>query len=95
MFLLHPFHHSESIAEQQRYVNAIHDLVGTVSAAWRPFAERFVSYAVHHRDVVARFGRFPHRNEALGRVNTATEQDYLERTGGALVWRPADPEVDP
>lgn len=39
-------------------------------------------YAVHHRDVIARFGRFPHRNAALGRANTTAEDEYLARTGG-------------
>ncbi len=86
IFLLHPFHHSESLVEQERYVDAVNTLVRTVPPAWRAFAESFVRYAVHHRDVIARFGRFPHRNEALGRTDTAAERDYLAATGGK--WSP-------
>ena len=82
IFLLHPFHHSESLVEQERYVDAVNNLVHTVAPAWRTFAGSFVRYAVHHRDVVARFGRFPHRNAALGRTDTAAERDYLAATGG-------------
>lgn len=82
IFLLHPFHHSETLAEQQRYVDAVDAMIHSVPPAWRAFVESFVRYAAHHRDVVARFGRFPHRNEALGRANTTAEDDYLARTGG-------------
>lgn len=89
-FLLHPFHHSESPAEQERYVAAIDALVRSVAPAWREFAEGFVRYAIHHRDVIARFGRFPHRNEALGRPNTPRERDHLARTGGGPIWKPPD-----
>jgi uncharacterized protein (DUF924 family) len=39
-------------------------------------------YARRHHDVIARFGRFPHRNDALGRINTAEEQAWLEAGGG-------------
>ena len=89
VFLLHPFHHSESLAEQERYVDAIDGLVRAVPSAWRAFAESFVRYAVHHRDVIARFGRFPHRNATLDRPNTPAEEDYLARTGAGPVWKPA------
>ena len=37
-----------------------------------------MKHAIEHRDVVARFGRFPHRNEVLGRVCTPDELDYLK-----------------
>lgn len=86
IFLLHPFHHSESLVEQERYVDAVNALVQTVGPDWRTFASHFVRYSVHHRDVIARFGRFPHRNEALGRTDTAAERDYLAATGGK--WSP-------
>ena len=88
IFLLHPFHHSESLVEQERYVDAVNTLVRTVPPAWRAFAESFVRYAVHHRAVIARFGRFPHRNAALGRADTGAERDYLAATGGKPIWEP-------
>ncbi|WP_447729061.1 DUF924 family protein [Pseudoxanthomonas suwonensis] len=42
----------------------------------------YLDYAIAHRDVIARFGRFPHRNQALGRVSTAEEQAWLDAGGG-------------
>lgn len=47
------------------------------SALWKGFA----SYARLHRDIIARFGRFPHRNEALGRESSTEERQYLDRDG--------------
>ena len=82
VFLLHPFHHSEVLAEQERYVAAIDALARTVPPAWREFVQGCVRYAIHHRDVIARFGRFPHRNEALGRPSTEAEREYVERPDG-------------
>ncbi len=82
VFLLHPFHHSETLAEQDRYVDGVGALIESVPHPWRKFVEGFMRYAAHHRDVIARFDRFPHRNEALGRANTASEDAYLAETGG-------------
>jgi uncharacterized protein (DUF924 family) len=42
----------------------------------------FTRYAVAHRDVIAQFGRFPHRNALLGRESTPEELDYLAKHGG-------------
>ena len=42
----------------------------------------FRRYAVAHRDVIARFGRFPHRNAALGRTSTTEEKAHMEEHGG-------------
>jgi uncharacterized protein (DUF924 family) len=67
-----PFSHSESLADQQRAV-ALASLVG-------PEQEK---YARHHYDIVARFGRFPHRNPILGRETTPEEQAFLDEGGFA------------
>ena len=72
MFLYLPFEHAEAIADQDRAVALFtalgdHDLLG---------------YAHAHRDVILRFGRFPHRNHALGRSDTPEEQAWLEAGGG-------------
>jgi uncharacterized protein (DUF924 family) len=40
-------------------------------------------FAAVHRDIIAKFGRFPHRNRALGRATTAAEQDFLDAGGFA------------
>jgi uncharacterized protein (DUF924 family) len=43
-----------------------------------------LDYALRHREVIARFGRFPHRNAILGRVATAEEIDFLEQPGSSF-----------
>lgn len=66
-FLYLPFEHSEDPAEQERSVELFAALGD----------ERSLEYAVRHRVVIDRFGRFPHRNEALGRASTAEEIEFL------------------
>jgi uncharacterized protein (DUF924 family) len=70
-FFYLPFMHGEDLASQDRSV-ALHEEEG------RPDG---VKWARHHRDIVARFGRFPHRNALLGRESTAEERAYLEADG--------------
>ena len=72
IFFYMPFEHSEAMADQDRTVA----LVETLGDA------TYLKYAEAHRDVIRRFGRFPHRNRALARVNTAEEQDWLDAGGG-------------
>ena len=67
LFLYMPFGHSEVLSDQL-LACALFDTIG---------GEDNLKSAAEHRDVVARFGRFPHRNEVLGRVSTAEELDYL------------------
>ena len=68
-FLAMPFMHAEDLASQDRSV-ALFTRLGDAD---------LLSYAVAHRDLIARFGRFPARNEALGRVSTPAERDYLDQ----------------
>ena len=67
-FLYLPFMHSESLEDQERSVQ-LYENAGLSDN---------LKYARHHRDIVQRFGRFPHRNEALGRDSTPEEIDYLK-----------------
>ncbi len=66
-FLYLPFMHSESMEDQDRSV-ALFEAAGL---------EDSLKWARHHRDIVGRFGRFPHRNAVLGRENSAEETAYL------------------
>ena len=68
-FLYLPFMHSESLQDQDRAVELYS----------RAGLENNLRYAHHHRDVVRRFGRFPHRNAALGRESSQEELDYLAK----------------
>ena len=80
-FLYHPFHHSESLTEHNRHIELSEALVASAPPQWQEFASGHASYAHEHREVVARFGRFPHRNKALNRASSAAETEYLK--GGA------------
>jgi uncharacterized protein (DUF924 family) len=66
-FLYLPFMHSEDPADQERSV-ALYRAAGLTGS---------LKWAEHHRELIRRFGRFPHRNAILGRGNTAHEQAYL------------------
>ena len=69
-FFYLPFMHSESLADQERSV-ALNEALG---------GEDSVKYAHHHHDIVARFGRFPHRNAILGRETTPEEEAFLKES---------------
>ena len=69
-FMILPFGHSELLADQERAV----ELSRRLGSPHRQHAE-------HHRDIVRRFGRFPHRNAILGRTSTEAEREYLEHGG--------------
>ena len=68
LFCYLPFQHSEALADQERAV-ALMQALG--DAKW----------ALHHRDIIRRFGRFPHRNDVLGRESTREEAEFLAGGG--------------
>lgn len=70
VFFYLPFAHSEELADQERCVALVERL-----------GDPDHGRAKHHRGIVRRFGRFPHRNAILGRVSTAEEQRYLDEDG--------------
>jgi uncharacterized protein (DUF924 family) len=72
LFLYLPFGHSERLVDQDRSV-ALAESLGQPS----------LSHAERHRDIIRRFGRFPHRNPILGRAMTPEEQRFLENGGFA------------
>ena len=71
MFVYLPFEHSESLIDQERSV-AMFQALGDAQT---------LEFAVIHRDVIRRFGRFPHRNAALGRTPTVEELEFLADGG--------------
>lgn len=70
-FLYLPFMHSEALADQDRSVRLYQ----------QPGLEEGLRFARHHRDLIVRFGRFPHRNAILGRISTPEELAYLASPG--------------
>jgi uncharacterized protein (DUF924 family) len=75
-FALLPFEHSESLDDQAHSVARFEALV-----QGKDEAKMLLDYAIKHRDIVARFGRFPHRNRALGRTSTDEERAFLNDGG--------------
>jgi uncharacterized protein (DUF924 family) len=76
MFLYMPFMHSEELEQQRRSVELFRGLGGEGEAD--P-----TSYAVQHMEIIERFGRFPHRNEILGRQTTPEEAEFLNQPGSS------------
>ena len=74
-FFYLPFEHSEAIEDQQRCVALFE------AQAPHKLREDWINYAIEHRDIIAQFGRFPYRNEILGRQSTADEIAFLAETG--------------
>jgi uncharacterized protein (DUF924 family) len=81
VFLYLPLEHAESIEIQERSVSLYEALASEATADERALFEDFLDYARKHRDVVARFGRFPHRNAILGRPSTPDEVEFLKQPG--------------
>ncbi len=77
-FLYMPFMHSESVEDQRRSVALFRDLAAEENGP------NVTEYAEGHRDIVERFGRFPHRNEMLGRETTPEEAEFLEQPGSSF-----------
>jgi uncharacterized protein (DUF924 family) len=73
-FLFLPLEHSEDLADQEKSVE-LFKLYGNDST---------YDYAIRHRDIIARFGRFPHRNEVLGRTSSEEEEEFLKQPGSGF-----------
>lgn len=77
VFMLMPLQHAESKLIQSRSVKEFENLLDRLPPARREAFKGFTSYAHLHASIVHRFGRFPHRNAILGRMNTTAEEKYL------------------
>jgi uncharacterized protein (DUF924 family) len=74
VFFYLPLEHSEDLADQDRCVELCDALDAASGSDWARWARL-------HRDIIQRFGRFPHRNAALGRKTTDEEQEFLDQGG--------------
>ena len=81
VFLYLPLEHAESSEMQARSVSLYAALANDAAADERDLFAGFLDYARKHRDIVERFGRFPHRNAILGRPSTPAELEFLEQPG--------------
>ncbi len=77
-FIYLPFEHSENLGDQERSIALF------AALAHEPgFADQ-LDYAERHRAIIARFGRFPHRNRALGRRSSAAEEAFLQEPNSSF-----------
>ena len=79
-FLYMPLQHMEDLQAQQAGV-ALYERLAEETSPLEYYRTGFLPYARQHLEIIARFGRFPHRNQVLGRTDTLEEEDYL--AGGA------------
>lgn len=87
VFFSLPFGHSERLADAEMAVELAGQIALEAPGALKSILAFSADQAKGHRDVIARFGRHPHRNALLGRVSTAEEQEYLN-TGQLVHERP-------
>ena len=78
-FVYLPYEHAEGLAMQDEAIRLFTKLVSEA-----PELADMLDYAHRHREVIERFGRFPHRNEILGRLSTAEEIDFIQRPGSGF-----------
>jgi uncharacterized protein (DUF924 family) len=81
-FAYMPFEHAEELAAQDEAVRLFAALEAESPAG--ELEDDMLDYALRHRAIVARFGRFPHRNAALGRASTAEEIEFLKEPGSSF-----------
>jgi len=84
IFFYLPLEHAESLEAQDAAIAAFERLVSEATADVRGYCEYCGTFARKHREVIVKFGRFPHRNRALGRVSTEAELEWLAENAGAF-----------
>jgi len=81
VFIYLVFEHCENLGVQNEAVSRFIDLVAQQPEADRALFTDYLNYAEKHQQVIAQFGRFPHRNAVLGRESTAEELAFLSKPG--------------
>jgi uncharacterized protein (DUF924 family) len=84
VFLYLPFEHSETVDDQELSLRLYTALVEYVPETDRPTYQKFLEFARKHKEIIDRFGRFPHRNAILGRQSTAAEAEFLKGPGSSF-----------
>ena len=84
VFFYLPLEHAESLEHQDESVKQFRQLIDDVGADQKDVFAEYLDFAVRHRDIIARFGRFPHRNKILGRQSTLEELAFLNEPGSSF-----------
>ena len=79
-----PLEHVEDLSLQARSVTLYRELLEAARPEHSQAFGLIFDYAVRHRDIIARFGRFPHRNAILGRASTPEEVEFLKQPGSSF-----------
>ena len=83
-FFYLPFEHAEDLALQRLGMRSFERLASEVAPAWRKEYTGFSDYSGRHREIIERFGRFPHRNRILVRTSTPEEVEFLKQPGSSF-----------
>ena len=83
-FFYMPLEHAENAVLQRLSVRCFEELTHEVAPGWRKDYDGFIDYACRHREIIERFGRFPHRNAVLARASTAEEIEFLGKPGSSF-----------
>lgn len=84
VFFYLPLEHSESLEDQDRAVALYEELAAAAPIEQKAAFDDFHRYAMLHRDIIVRFGRFPHRNALLSRTSTPEEITFLATPGSSF-----------
>ncbi len=76
--------HSENLADQNQAIACFTRLLPLLPATDRDYFTSSLDFAERHQAIIARFGRFPHRNAILGRTSTDQEIEFLEKPGSSF-----------
>jgi uncharacterized protein (DUF924 family) len=79
-----PLEHSEALPDQDESVSLFGALAREAGATNKDLYAGYLNYAERHREIIARFGRFPHRNRIVGRESTAEEIAFLQTPGSSF-----------
>ena len=77
-FIAVPFEHSEDIADQDFALFLVAQMAVEAPEDWKDELRGNLDYFIKHREIIAKFGRFPHRNAVLGRASTPDEIEFLK-----------------
>jgi len=79
VFIYLPLEHSEEADDQALSVEKFREVVDQVSEELKDIYRMFLDYAARHKVIIERFGRFPHRNDMIGRKSTREELEFLKQ----------------
>lgn len=84
VFFYLPLEHAESVEHQDKSVTLFTELVSIADERHKAAFKEYLDFAIRHRDIIARFGRFPHRNQVIGRQSTPEELTFLSQPGSSF-----------